>query len=61
MREQANVLSDQQWREALDNYLYNNIIRADDYCAMSDRQKDIINEIKKSKLRLKNNENNYRP
>lgn len=60
MREIATVLSDKEWRDALDDYLYENKISSDTYFAMNERQKDIINEIKKSKLRQKNVETNYR-
>lgn len=54
MREIAVFLSDKQWRDALDDYLYEDKIHSEIYIIMTDRQKDIIQEIKRSKSRKGN-------
>lgn len=46
-------LNIKDWQRCLDTYLLENSISEEDYTGMSDRQKLLINEIKKSLARIK--------
>ena len=50
-------LPEKEWREALDRYLTSNDLEADVYVTMSDSQKNVIQQIKKSikRVNYKNN------
>ena len=45
-------LPDKEWRDALDKYITTNSLESHEYEAMSVRQKDIIQEIKRSIKRI---------
>jgi hypothetical protein len=44
---------DKNWNSILDNYLITHKMSADDYESLDETQKYIINEIKKSLIRIK--------
>lgn len=51
--ENTTGLNPKSWQRVLDTYLLENSISEDDYTGMSDRQRLLINEIKKSLARIK--------
>ena len=51
--ENGSGLNVKDWQRVLDTYLLENRISEADYTGMSDRQKLLINEIKKSLARIK--------
>ena len=51
--ETPSGLNSKDWQRVLDTYLVNNSIQSEDLDAMSDKQKGLINEVKKSINRIK--------